>query len=185
VAAPRRLALAWLSLVGLGSLAPTGAWAEPTLVVIVRHAERAAEPVDDPALSPAGERRAEALASALADARITSIITTHFRRTRDTAKPLAQRLGIAPQVITVRKGALDAHVPEVVAAIRRQSGHVLVVGHSDTVTEIVEALGGPVLPKLCDTSFGQVFVVSTAATPPSVVQLHYGETSPPAPSSCL
>ena len=72
-------------LLAVGALISPPAGAEPALVIIVRHAERASEPAADPALTPAGERRAEALATALADARIGTILTTTYRRTRDTA----------------------------------------------------------------------------------------------------
>ena len=45
----------------LTSLAPA-ALAAPDLVILVRHAEKAAEPGNDPALSPEGAQRAQALA---------------------------------------------------------------------------------------------------------------------------
>jgi hypothetical protein len=57
----------------------------PALVLLVRHAEKAAEPADDPPLTAAGAERAQALATALQDAGVTAIITTPLRRTRETA----------------------------------------------------------------------------------------------------
>ena len=67
-------------------------------IVLVRHADPAAGGVD-PGLSPAGVHRAGVLAKILAEAGITAIFTSELRRTKETAKPLAHQLGIAPVVI--------------------------------------------------------------------------------------
>src|SRR4029077_6321979 len=67
-------------------------------IVLVRHADPAAGGVD-PTLSPAGVHRAAVLAKMLADAGIVAIFTSDLRRTKETAKPLAQLLGITPVVI--------------------------------------------------------------------------------------
>lgn len=172
-------------LLALGALTAQAARAEPALVIVVRHAERASEPAADPALTPAGERRAEALATALADARIGTILTTTYRRTRDTARPLATRLGIEPQAVAARPGGPDVHIQDVAAAVRRASGNVLVVGHSNTVTAIVAALGGPAWPPLCDTSFGLAFAVQPLGAQTTVLRLRYGEADAAPGAGCL
>ena len=69
----------------------------PALVLLVRHAEKAAEPTDDPPLTAAGAERAQALATALHDAGVTAIITTQLRRTPATALPLATARGLTPR----------------------------------------------------------------------------------------
>lgn len=152
------------------------AHAEPTSVILVRHAERAAEPMQDPALSIEGIRRAEALAEALAKANVTSIITTQFRRTRETAAPLAKAQKIEPLVVATKKGDSDAHIRDITKTVQQQSGVVLVVGHSNTVTPILAALGGPALPLLCETNFDVVFVwtSATAKTPSTMMRWRYG-----------
>lgn len=169
-----------------GLLLAAAAQAAPDLVIVVRHAEReterAAEPAADPPLSAAGRQRAAQLAELLADGRITAIVTTSLRRTRETAAPLAQALGIAPQVVGFRKGEFAAHVPEVVAALDQMNGNVLVVGHGNTANEIVTALTGKVQPPLCETSFGQVFVVTPASR--AVIKLRYGEADPAPGHDC-
>ena len=70
-----------------------------SVVVLVRHADKANEPADDPPLTPAGKRRAQDLASALRNAGLTAIITTQFLRSRQTALPLATENQIRPEII--------------------------------------------------------------------------------------
>ncbi|HEY0956382.1 MAG TPA: histidine phosphatase family protein [Roseateles sp.] len=162
-------------------LTSTLAAAQPDLVVLVRHAERAAEPAGDPALTPAGEQRAQALAQALAGLRVNAIITTQFRRTRDTGAPLARALGVQPLVIDTKAG----HVQAMADAVRAQTGVVLVVGHSNTVTAVLAALGGPKLAELCETSFHHAFVLQPAEQPPRWAQFNYGQASAPPSAGCL
>jgi hypothetical protein len=70
---------------------------ELPVIVVVRHANKAAEPTDDPPLTQAGLKRAEDLAQALRNAGVTAIITTELHRTRETAEPLAKALGLTPK----------------------------------------------------------------------------------------
>ena len=144
-----------------GAPAPAVA-AAPTLVLLVRHAEKAG-PTGDVPLSPAGVARAESLAAALADARVTAIVVTPTVRTRATARPLAAARGLTPEEVALG-ATVDAHAAAVAAAVRRHSGGVvLVVGHSNTVPAIVAALGGPRLPELCDGEYSNLFVLSLDA----------------------
>lgn len=165
-----------------GALLCCPAFAMPELVILVRHAERAAEPKSDPALTPEGEQRAQALAQALAGLRVNAIVTTSLRRARDTAAPLARLLGLQPQVVDAR-GA--AHVPAVVDTVRAQSGVVLVVGHSNTVPAILAALGGPKLKDLCETSFHHAFLLQPGVEPPRWAQFSYGAPSGASEAGCL
>src|SRR5688572_30206280 len=69
-----------------------------TTVILVRHAERPSGA--DPELSADGRARAESLAVALARTEIHAIIHTQFRRTQQTAQPLATQKGLTPIVLT-------------------------------------------------------------------------------------
>jgi broad specificity phosphatase PhoE len=130
------------------------------LVFVVRHAERAdgAAPQmqgqADPPLSDAGEARAAKLARMLADAGVKAIYVTEFRRTQDTARPLAARLGLAAQRVSSRdSGAL-------IAELRSEHANdiVLVVGHSNTVPVIIKALGGPEVT-IAEEEYDNLFIV--------------------------
>lgn len=179
-----------LILVGT-AIGSSAALAEPDQIILVRHAERSAEPVADPALSAAGELRARMLAVALADAGVSSIVTTQFRRSRETAQPLADALRLTPQIVAARQGEAPAHITETVAALRsRAGGTVLVVGHSNTVMALAEALGAPKMADLCETSYSHVLLlrsVKPSPQPPQMLQLllrlRYGapDTAPAEP----
>lgn len=145
----------------------------PRQLFLVRHAEREWEG-EDPPLVAAGEARAQALAETLRDAGITRIITTQWRRTRDTAQPLAKLLKITPQVIPVFDGKARENIDEVAAAVRGYKDEtVLIVGHI-TVTGVVAALGGPRLPTICDNVFSDLFSFAPAAGESGLLHLHYG-----------
>jgi broad specificity phosphatase PhoE len=149
------------------------------MVVVVRHAERAAEPKDDPGLSEAGQARARALAEALADAGVSAVITTELLRTRETAEPLARARGLTPEVVRTVTGSVPAHAQAVAAAVKKHAGGVvLIVGHSNTVPAIVASLGGPQVPAICDTSFSNLFVLTFDGDSARLVRSMYGAVDP-------
>lgn len=141
--------------------------AKAQMVIVVRHAERAdggATPGNsmtaspDPQLSDAGKARAQKLALMLADAGVMAIYTTEYLRTRDTAAPLAAKIGVTAEVVMAR----DADV--LVAKIKsHKAGAVLVVGHSNTVPAIIKALGGS-LVSVGDDEYDSVFFVAANGT---------------------
>lgn len=157
----------------------------PSLVVLVRHGEKAPEPAADPTLSAAGQERAKALLEALAHLQPSAIVVTATRRTAETAAPLAANFGITPQVMALAGGTAN-HVNAVADAVRKARGVVVVVGHSNTIPALVKALGGPSLPDLCDSSYATMFVLQPAkdGTPASVVRAGYGAADPPAATGC-
>jgi phosphohistidine phosphatase SixA len=178
-----RAAVACLAFASLGAQSIV-ALEGPQVVILVRHAEKAAAPADDVALSDAGLLRADSLAAALADARVDAIVTTELRRARETAAPLAAKRHLTPVVVRTEE-KMDAHARAVAEAVRRLGRVVLVVGHSDSVSAIIQALGGPKVPALCETQYAQLFtLVTMPAEPPRLVRSTYGAPDPPAPSDC-
>jgi broad specificity phosphatase PhoE len=156
--------------------------APPTVVLLVRHGEKAAQPAADPPLSDAGSARAKALAGVARDAGITAIITTQYLRTRATAEPTATALGITPEIVNA--GPVAQHAKAVAdQVLRHVGGTVLVVGHSNTIPAIVGALGAPQPKELCDSEYDQLFVVIIGDTgPPRLIRSKYGAPSVDDPS---
>ncbi len=156
--------LAVLAAALVAGCAPSVPPAPPeTTVYLVRHAEK--EAGDDPALTAGGAARAAALADALADAGVRAVYSSQFRRARDTAAPLAARLGLDVTVLPI-----DG--PDVAATLRAQArqiasdnagGAALVAGHSNTVPTMIAELTGAPMADLDESEYGDLFVVTLAA----------------------
>jgi phosphohistidine phosphatase SixA len=118
------------------ALSPAADGSRAELVVfLARHAEKA-DDGRDPPLTPAGLERAGLLAALLERQGITGIHSTDYYRTRDTAGPLAEKLGLDVSIYDPAKpGALLAGLMEL-------GGVHMVVGHSNTVPDLVTRLGG-------------------------------------------
>lgn len=142
-------------------------------IFVVRHAERAdtgagaaAKTATDPDLSEAGQARAASLASLLRDAGIRDIYVTEYKRTQQTAAPLAKALGVTPIVIAATDTAGLA------SRLKRAAGPALVVGHSNSVPDVIAALGVTTPVSVADTEFDHLFIV-TPQSPPHLIQLRY------------
>jgi phosphohistidine phosphatase SixA len=156
----------------------TTAWAQTQVVVIVRHAEKADAPKGDVALTDRGRARADALAATLVDAAVDTIVTTERRRSRETAAPLVAARHLTP-VVVPSSDDNKAHARAVAQAVRNGGAVVLVVGHTDTVPEIIEALGGPKIAEICDDQYGMMFTMRTDAGKPSrLIRSTYGAPDP-------
>lgn len=147
-----------------------------TVVIVVRHAEKAND-ADDSPLTEAGAQRAQALAGIVAaGAGVKAIYTTQFRRNHDTARPLAERTGVA-----VNESPVNLQNPgdygrrlarDIVEKHRGQT--VVVVGHANTVASTVEGLTG-VAADLGDIQYSDLLVVTVPpAGPPSLIRAQYG-----------
>ncbi len=160
--------------------------AQPSSVILVRHAEKAAVAGDDPPLSELGTARATDLALALRASMPSAIIVSSRQRTALTAADVAKASGIAPTVVSLDGGAA-AHIAAVAKAVQQASGVVLIVGHSNTIPAVIKALGGPGLPDICDATYSHLFVMTPArdGKPPTLVMSRYGATEGPVPASCV
>ena len=156
-----------------------------TTVYIVRHAEKATNDPRDPDLSTKGLARADSLAIQLREAGINYIITTQLKRTIETAEPLARRRHITPEVVAVGSST-KAHVDSVVAAVKRQTGAtILIVGHSNTIGLIAEALGGEKVGSVCDHEYSNLIVLSMPrAKPTRMLVQTYGLPDEPGDGTC-
>ena len=121
-------------------------------VFVMRHLQKAEGA--DPPLSAEGAANARAVADMLAKSGIKAIFATPTRRAMETAQPLAARLGL-----TVTP--YDPSKPEALAAAAAKvQGAVLVVGHSNTVPDLVARFGGKQPISLGEQDYGTVFVVT-------------------------
>jgi broad specificity phosphatase PhoE len=155
----------WLASLAAAIVVSFGSWlwstANSTTVIVIRHAEKALNAGPDPPLDPAGEARAKLLASMFGDPRppgnLDAIYVSPALRNRETAAPLAARLGIAPVVVP----AGDPRALARRALHEHDGGRILIVGHSDTVPEIVAALSGQApIPPIADAEYGTMYIVS-------------------------
>jgi len=108
----------------------------------------------DPDLLPEGQRAAALLPARLAAHPPRTIFVSDFRRTRQTAAPVAARWGLTPIVYNA------ADTPALVAQVRAAPGPVLIVGHSNTVPDIVEQLGGTRPAPLSHPDFGDLWIIA-------------------------
>ena len=136
------------------------ALAYPRTFVLVRHAEKGTDSPQDPALSEAGVARARELARHLEHAGVTHIFTSEFRRTRETAAPLAIKTGI----VATTAAAKDLPALESALQSLPRNSLALVVGHSNTVPGLVKLLAGKSGEKvdltLNETDYDRLFVVT-------------------------
>jgi 2,3-bisphosphoglycerate-dependent phosphoglycerate mutase len=147
-----------------------------TTVILIRHAEKVIDPNNnDPDLSPAGQTRAQELVRMFGDSGINAIYATQYKRTQQTVKPLADKLGLPANQVNSKNTA------DLVARIRSQnSGQVIfIAGHNNTVPEIIAALGGPTFPTIPETEFDNLYIVTIYRTGKArMVKMKYGSPSP-------
>jgi broad specificity phosphatase PhoE len=147
-----------------------------TTIVVIRHAEKQVNSISDAPLAPDGELRAARLAQMFGDAaqfgRLQKIYVTDTRRSQQSAAALAQRLALVPEIVAARTGSR-----ELARRVLRENrgGRALVIGHSNTVPEIVAALGDSSdVPAMADDEFDTLYVVTVPTVGrPSVLRMKY------------
>ncbi|KAA9339720.1 histidine phosphatase family protein [Hymenobacter busanensis] len=163
----------WLS--GCSSTKPAGS-AASTIVYLVRHGEKdtALDPKDPP-LTAAGAQRALALRDSLQRRPVTAIFSTDTKRTRATVQPLAEAKKLDVQTYDAKPVGLAALAKQIRTLPRGKA--VVVVGHSNTVLETIEALGAPrPVPSIADSEFNYLFEVTIPSNdrPATARALRYG-----------
>jgi broad specificity phosphatase PhoE len=136
------------------------------VIFIVRHAEKASSGGNDPDLSSEGQKRAGALAQILKDSQITSVFVTEFKRTQQTAAPTARAAQVSPMVIPAND------MGTLVEKLRALNGNALVVGHGNTIPDLLKALGIATPVSIPDEDYTEIFVVKVGDAP-QLLRLHY------------
>ena len=154
----------WLSVIAAAVVLILAIWlwgtVEATMVIVIRHAEKALGSVADPPLNAAGEARAERLAQMFGDAKapghVDAIYISPALRSRLTAAPLAARLRLTAEVATENPRSLVRRILQ-----EHAGGIILVVAQLDTVPGIVAALSGNNhIPVLEPQEFGTMYIVT-------------------------
>jgi broad specificity phosphatase PhoE len=150
---------------------------------IVRHAEKelvtdsANMMSNDPSLSEAGKVRALALRDQLKNRHVKYIYSTNTKRTISTVTPLSQASGVKIQLYNT-KDSLTEFIRQLQAV---KKGNVLIVGHSNTVDDIVNQLCNAIrVPgDLSDSQYDNIFIVTCKGNKISFERSKYGYPSNP------
>lgn len=145
-----------------------------TSFYVVRHAEKEAAPTGDMMttdvpLSAAGQERAVALRDQLKDKGISTIYSTPTNRTTGTVRPLSAATGVAIQLYNPQDPIFLKNL------VRHKGAPVLVVGHSNTVDDMVNTLTGKsLLQDMPDNQYGDLFLVKVRGKKTELVKERYG-----------
>lgn len=132
-----------------------------TTIIVLRHAEKDTSKAgsqmmqSDPPLSEAGKARAEKLVTVLNKYAINNIYSTNYSRTKSTVTPLALQFGLEIQLY-------DPRNPRVLLdQLKTMEGKtIVVVGHSNTVPKLVNALAGTSYADLDESVYDQLYIVT-------------------------
>ena len=155
-------------------------------IYVVRHAEKAAgvDPATmtsytDPPLTPEGQERALKLKEILGSKNIRHIFSTNTLRTRSTAMPLKELfLGMPLEIYPASKDSVQAFAARI-RSIRK--GDILIVGHSNTVDDILNAISGKTLlpGDLKDTEYDHLFILTRKGDRYRFTRTRYGKPTSP------
>ncbi len=147
------LIFSWLLATAFFFTTITAAAEQSSTIFLVRHAEKR-DAGADPALSDIGKARAQMLAAVLTSVKLTHVYTTNYKRTRDTATPVAQSQGLKIEFYDPVKLQVFA------ATLLQQKGTNLVVGHSNTTPALAELLSGQPFEKIDEAVYDRVYLFS-------------------------
>jgi phosphohistidine phosphatase SixA len=132
---------------------------------LVRHSEKLLDDGDDPGLTEEGNQRSIKLAGWLRDKGIEDIWSSDYRRSRDTAAPLAAMLGLPLELYDPRD------LPALVDELRGKQRIALVVGHSNTTPDLARLLCVCFISDMDDSDYDQLIVVTLSGEDRSVETL--------------
>ena len=123
-------------------------------IYLVRHAEKSTEPAGDVYLTQQGRNRANTLKKLLMHKNITYIFSTKTNRTRETAQPLSEEIGIPIKIYG--NDTLGKFVNRCINL--RQN--ILVVGHSNTIVTMLDSFHVThTVREFPETKYNSLFVV--------------------------
>lgn len=129
---------------------------QTTTIILVRHAEKADDGTQNPGLTPLGQVRAQKLAAMLAPTGVSAVYSTPYKRTRLTGQPLADLEGLKVQEYAPHNRDFPLELLQ-----KHEGETILVVGHSNTVPDLVNALTGQsTYEQLEEMEYDKLFIVS-------------------------
>jgi phosphohistidine phosphatase SixA len=134
---------------------------KPTIIYVIRHAEKVTTDLTnkDPLLTEKGQKRASDLAKKLKKQKLSAIYCTDYQRIKLTAQPISDKQNITIQIYDPKN--LKAFAEKVFQ--ENKGKKVLIVGHSNTVLETIEALGGKrPIPSISDNEYDYFFTVKVS-----------------------
>ena len=132
--------------------------AEDATLYLVRHAEKLAD--SDPGLTEQGHARAAALAVLLKDVGVSKVYSTDYKRTRQTAEPVAKQKGLEISLYNPR--AFQEFATGLKAEFLAEKKPMLVVGHSNTTPYLATLLTGKEFPMLSEDQYDHIYKVTIA-----------------------
>jgi len=152
--------------------------AQPTVIYLVRHAEKDISDPDnqDPGLTTQGEARAEALLAELEAEPVAALYATKYLRTINTLKPLAA----ARQLEIISYAANDFNGLKEQILQNNAGKTVVVAAHSNTLLPLVQAFGTkPDVTFITEQQYDYLFKVTVAPDGTSTIETgRYGAESP-------
>lgn len=146
-----------LAALALTACATTPAADAPRTIYVMRHLNTPAG-ATDPDLTSAGQDNARRLATWFGARKLDALYVSTAKRAQQSVAPLAAAKGLIPILYDPRDGA------GLIAIVKGSAGDVLVVGHSNTVPDIVEQLGGERPADIPHEQFGDVWELRGGAT---------------------
>jgi len=151
-----------------------------TRYYVVRHAEKAIVSKDsigmmanNPPLSEAGKVRSFVLRQELQHKHIRHIYSTNYIRTTATGLPLSEKINIGIE--------LYSNIDSLISKLKSSKGNALIIGHSNTVDDIVNKLTGrkDVAGDLKDSEYDNLFQITLKKGTWYISRKKYGYPSNP------
>ncbi|ESP90750.1 MULTISPECIES: SixA phosphatase family protein [Pseudoalteromonas] len=126
-------------------------FAMPENIILVRHAEK--QKGVDPSLTQQGIKRAHYIAQMMLPYEPTKLYSTNYNRTKATLAPLADLIDTHISMYNPGKLEEFAHM------LKKQTGTIVVAGHSNTTPTLVSLLTGRDV-SIAEDEFDKVFVIT-------------------------
>jgi len=148
-----------------------------TTVVLLRHGGRDPNAEgSDPPLSLQGRKRAALLPATLGNMGVTAIYCPNLQRNIETAKPLAEHLGLKINIISNRRLLNAAKLARELLdefIVKHPNGVVVWIGNRRNLEELYKLVDGTGDPP---TKYGVIYIVTIPDIAPSrIKKMTYGE----------